>query len=109
MAELLRLRGHRVATAHDAASALQLSATRRWDAAFLDLGLPGMNGYELADALWSLPGHEKLPVFAVSGYGRGEDRRKTAAAGFAGHLVKPVSIESLDKVLDGGLQGLTPS
>jgi CheY-like chemotaxis protein len=99
MAELLRLRGHRVTTAHDAASALCLAAHERWDAAFLDLGLPGMNGYELADALWAMPAHARLPVFAVSGYGRSEDRRKTAGAGFAGHLVKPVSIDSLETAM----------
>jgi PAS domain S-box-containing protein len=100
MAELLRLRGHRVATAYDAASALQLAASEHWDAAFLDLGLPGMNGYDLADALWSIPAHQKLPVFAISGYGRAEDRRKTAEAGFAGHLVKPVTAESLEDALN---------
>jgi CheY-like chemotaxis protein len=108
MAELLRLKGHRVTTAYDAASALRLAAHERWDAAFLDLGLPGMNGYELAEALWAMPAHAKLPVFAVSGYGRSEDRRKTGDAGFAGHLVKPVSVDDLEKAMQGRLAGVAP-
>jgi CheY-like chemotaxis protein len=56
-----------------------------------------------------MPAHQNLPVFAVSGYGRSEDRRKTAEAGFAGHLVKPVSVESLEEGLNGRLRGVMPS
>ncbi|HEY8050606.1 MAG TPA: ATP-binding protein, partial [Ramlibacter sp.] len=99
MAELLRLRGHHVTTAYDAASALRVAAHEAWDAAFLDLGLPGMNGYELAEALRAMPAHSNMPVFAVSGYGRSEDRRKTSQARFTGHLVKPVSVEDLENAL----------
>jgi PAS domain S-box-containing protein len=100
LAELLRLRGHHVTTAYDAASALRTAANERWDAAFLDLGLPGMNGYELADAVRAMPTHSKLPIFAVSGYGRSDDRRKTTEARFTGHLVKPVSVEDLENAIE---------
>ena len=106
MAELLRMSGHRVTTAHDAASALRMASQQRWDTAFLDLGLPGMDGYELAAVLWAMPAHAKLPVIAVSGYGRKEDRQRTSSAGFTGHLVKPVSVEDLERALDLSIRGL---
>ena len=101
LSELLKLKGCRTHVAFDAASALQLAARETFDAAFLDLGLPGMNGYDLSHALWQVPHLRGLPVFALSGYGLAEDRRKTAAAGFNGHLVKPVSFEQMENLLLG--------
>jgi PAS domain S-box-containing protein len=99
LAELLKLGGHAARVAFDAQTALAVAAEFRPQAAFLDLGLPGMSGYELAQALWALPQLETLPVFAVSGYGQAEDRKRSAHQGFTGHLVKPVSSEQLAATL----------
>jgi CheY-like chemotaxis protein len=99
LAELLKLHGHATRVAFDAPTALQVAAEFQPEAAFLDLGLPGMSGYELAQALWALPHLGALPVFAVSGYGQAEDRRRTTSQGFTGHLVKPVSSEQLAATL----------
>jgi len=95
VAELLRLRGHRVITAYDGASALELAAGHNLDAVLLDIGLPGMDGYEVAMRLREVPGSRKSVVIALTGYGQMEDRRRTEAASFDGHLVKPVDVEAL--------------
>ncbi|MBV9889925.1 MAG: response regulator [Rhizobacter sp.] len=80
---------------------MQLAAAECWQVAFLDLGLPGMNGYELASALQAMPAHATLPLFALSGYGRKDDRLKTTEAGFSGHLVKPASVDDVERAIQG--------
>jgi CheY-like chemotaxis protein len=100
MAELFRLNGHEVSIAFDAARAIEIATRTELDIAFIDLGLPGINGYEVADAIRSVPAHRSLPVVAVSGYGSSEDRRKTTEHGFSGHFVKPVTAEELQGVID---------
>jgi len=92
--------GHDVRTAPDGPTALHLVDVWRPEVAVLDLGLPVMDGYELARRL-SLryePGCARL--IAVSGYGQEQDRRRSADAGFVAHLVKPVDIEELETVID---------
>jgi len=69
------------------------------DVAFLDLGLPGMDGYELGAHLRELPGLAGVRLIAVTGYGQESDRRRTRDAGFHGHIVKPVDLEAIDAVL----------
>jgi signal transduction histidine kinase/ActR/RegA family two-component response regulator len=95
---LLELGGHDVAVGYDAPSALAVAAAFEPDVALLDLGLPGMDGYGLADAL-----RETLPrppvIVAVSGYGQAHDQARSAAAGFAAHLVKPVDHDALAATL----------
>jgi CheY-like chemotaxis protein len=92
---LLGLWGHDARTAHDGPAALAVAAGFRPDLVLLDIGLPGLNGYEVADRLRALPGLDGVKVVAVTGYGMDEDRRRSAAAGFAGHLVKPVEPAAL--------------
>jgi signal transduction histidine kinase len=89
-AMLLRFLGHEVQTAHDGAAALAAATSFVPDVALLDIGLPGMSGYELARALRARPEFRTLTLVALTGYGNEEDRRKSIEAGFNRHLVKPV-------------------
>jgi CheY-like chemotaxis protein len=67
--------------------------------ALIDIGRPGMDGYELARRLRQLAGMEKVPLVAVTGYGREEDRRAAHDAGFTLHLVKPIDFARLKTLL----------
>ena len=98
MAEILKLWGHDVCTAHDGPAALEAARTYRPDAVLLDLGLPLMDGYETARQLRKEGLAGKLLV-AVTGFGGAEDRRRASEAGFDTHLTKPVSPEALREVL----------
>jgi two-component system CheB/CheR fusion protein len=95
MVRLLKLLGNEVITVHDGPAALEAAHTFRPDFVLLDIGLPGMNGYEVATALRRDPLLDRAVIIAVSGYGQDEDRRRSLAAGFHHHLVKPVDFESL--------------
>jgi len=101
LAMLLSLLGHDVATEHHGAAALERIRQQRPDLVFLDIGLPGMDGYEVARRVRELPEGRGMRIFAMTGYGQDEDRRKSFEAGFDGHLVKPVSAADLKAVLDG--------
>jgi len=92
--------GHEVQTAHDAPSALRLARSFRPQVALLDIGLPVMDGYELASRLRAgQPLEEPLYLFAISGYGLDADRQRSAAAGFRHHLVKPVDAGELVRLI----------
>ena len=97
LALLLRLRGHETATAHDGRKALQMALDTKPDVVLLDLGLPGLDGFEVCRALrdQGCPAY----VVAVTGYGRDTDRRRSKSAGFDAHLVKPVDPEGLVRLL----------
>jgi signal transduction histidine kinase/ActR/RegA family two-component response regulator len=90
MAMLLRLEGHEVRTALDGTSALDLVEEFGPNAALLDIGLPGLNGYDLARELRSRQHGRGLLLIAATGYGRPEDRVRAQAAGFDMHMVKPL-------------------
>ena len=93
-------KGYDTRVAHDAPAALQMAAEFSPDVVFLDLGLPVMDGYELAAHLRELPGLAGLRLIAVTGYGQEADRRRTRDAGFHGHLVKPVDLDAIDATLE---------
>lgn len=95
---LLTQLGHTVRIANDGVAALALAPAFDPDVAVLDLGLPIMDGFELASRL-SESRPSPLRLIAVTGYGQAEDRARTAAAGFAHHLVKPVDIAELEAAL----------
>jgi signal transduction histidine kinase len=101
LAELLRRYGHVVETATDGPSALRSAERFQPDAAILDIGLPLMDGYELARQLTSRPQLKGVRLIALSGYGLAQDRARAEAAGFHGHLTKPVGAAEL-------LEALTP-
>ena len=99
LALFLRLRGHEVRTAHDGPSALDEIEHYRPDVVFLDLGLPGMSGYDVARRVRMMDDLGPLRLVALTGYGTDGDRRKTREAGFDVHLAKPVDPRALDELL----------
>ena len=99
MALIARSWGHEVATARDGTEALALARDFRPDTALVDIGLPGMDGYELAHRLRQDLDGQGLQLVAMTGYGRTEDREAAHAAGFDVHLVKPADLEVLRRVL----------
>ena len=100
MSMLFELWGHEVICAYDGRAALETAAKYRPDAVFLDIGLPGMDGYEIAERLRELPESAHTVLVAITGYGQDEDRRRSREAGIDHHLVKPVSPETLHELLD---------
>ncbi|MFC0134014.1 hybrid sensor histidine kinase/response regulator [Massilia eurypsychrophila] len=99
MRDLLVALGHTVELAHDGASALALAALRTPDVMILDIGLPDMDGAELARSLRALPALAHTRLVAHTGYGAPHDREKTSDAGFDFHLVKPVAMADLQAAL----------
>ncbi len=97
--ELVTAWGHDVMLAADGLSGVELATKFLPDVVVLDIGLPGLDGYEVARRLRAMPATTHSLIVAVSGYGRPEDRRKTAAAGFDAHLTKPVDLVALEKLL----------
>ncbi|HUP96580.1 MAG TPA: PAS domain S-box protein [Usitatibacter sp.] len=89
-AMLLKMVGHEVDVAHDGDAALRRVQQRAPEIVLLDIGLPGMNGYEVARHLRARPEGQGVRIFAMTGYGQDSDRERSHAAGFDGHLVKPV-------------------
>ena len=96
---LLENLGHDVRVTHDAPEALAVAAGFRPDFAFLDIGLPTMDGYELARRLIKRLSPD-LNLVAISGWGQKEDRRRASEAGFAWYLVKPVDLASIRSILE---------
>jgi len=95
LARLLAQLGHSAWTAADGLDALAIAAAQRPTLALLDIGLPGMDGYEVAERLRSLHGLGQLKLVAVTGYGQLVDRARSRDAGFVAHVVKPLSLEAL--------------
>ena len=99
LALLLRLAGQDARPAYDGPSALKLAAELRPDVVFLDIGMPGMDGYEAARRFRQMPGFADVLLVALTGWGQEEDRRRSAEAGFDRHLVKPVEPADLEGLL----------
>lgn len=102
---LISLLGHQVTVANSSFEALDRAKATRFQAVFLDIGLPGMNGHQLARFLRSLPGYDKTLFVAMTGYGQEEDRTRSREAGFNHHCVKPIELH----VLTSLLQSLSPT
>ncbi|HVR69670.1 MAG TPA: response regulator [Vicinamibacteria bacterium] len=101
MAELIRIWGHEVRTANDGPSALECARGFHPQVVLLDVGLPGMDGYELARLLRAEGLAGRLLV-SVTGYGEDEDRRRAEEAGFDHHLTKPVDPDTLLRLVGRG-------
>ena len=99
LAMLLRLQGHDVCVAHDGPSSLEMAATYGPDLVFLDLGMPGMDGYEVARRMRAEPRLKNVVLTAVTGWGQSEDRRRTSEAGFNHHIVKPPEPRTLELLI----------
>ena len=99
LAMLLEFLGHRVRVVHDGVAALNAARADPPDVMLVDIGLPGMDGYEVARRVRHDPALRHLTLVALTGYGREEDKQKTKAAGFDHHLVKPVDPDVLQGLL----------
>lgn len=99
LAQLLETRGHEVRVAHSADDALRVAKDFRPEIGFLDIGLPRVDGYELARRLRELPSGSGMMLVAVSGWGQEEDRRRSREAGFVKHLVKPVRFDAIQSIV----------
>ncbi|MCE9566149.1 MAG: response regulator [Planctomycetes bacterium] len=99
LALLLEIKGHEVRMAYDGPEALRLLETYRPHLIILDIGLPGMNGYEVAKKIRESEGHRRVTLAALTGWGQDEDRRRTKEAGFDYHLLKPADHAEVEKLL----------
>jgi signal transduction histidine kinase/CheY-like chemotaxis protein len=100
LALALTLEGYDARLAYDGPDAVELALAFKPQVALLDIGLPGMNGYELARQLRQRPGGREMALIALTGYGQAEDRRKSREAGFDHHLTKPVNYDLLVSLIN---------
>jgi CheY-like chemotaxis protein len=113
---LLRLLDYDVQVVHDGLLALETIGSYRPYVVLLDIGMPGMDGYEVARQVRQQPEFKDLPLIALTGWRQEEDRRRSQEAGFNHHLVKPVDPDILEQMLaslavpppEGEIQGITP-
>jgi PAS domain S-box-containing protein len=99
MAEMLRLLGHEVATAHDGLDAIAAAGAFRPDVVLMDVGMPRLNGLDATRRIREQPWGRAIAVVALTGWGQDGDRERSRAAGCAAHLIKPVDLAALQRVL----------
>jgi two-component system, chemotaxis family, CheB/CheR fusion protein len=92
--------GYEVSTASSAPDAINLAREHHFDVVISDIGMPEMNGYELAKALRLLPGYENIPMVAVTGYSMFDDRNRSLSAGFNEHVTKPIDPRAFLDLID---------
>lgn len=95
LSALIRSDGHQCTVANDGPTAIELAAQFNPDIAILDIGLPGMSGYDVANAIKTHPALSSVYLVALTGYGQVHDKQRAADAGFNEHLVKPINLEAL--------------
>ena len=100
LARLLRMAGHEVTVAENGMAGLRAAIAGEHDIALVDIGLPDIDGYEVAQRLRASPEGRRLSLIAVTGYGKEEDRSRALAAGFDRHMTKPVAMEALEEAID---------
>jgi two-component system CheB/CheR fusion protein len=105
MAVLLRLSGHEVQTAHDGPAAIEAAQIFHPRVVLLDIGLPQLDGYEVARRLREWPEMQNAVFIALTGYGRAEDQRLSKQAGFDHHLVKPVDPLAVEALVNSLVLG----
>jgi len=101
VADLLRLRGHEVSVVGDGPAAIELIVAERPDVALIDIGLPDMDGYEVARTIRQQLPDYKPRLIAMTGYGQASDRAAAFEAGFDAHIVKPASADKILRALYG--------
>lgn len=99
LSTILALNGYQTEVAHDGYQAVKAAQEFRPEVAFLDIGMPGMNGYETAQAMRKVAGLEKIVLIALTGWGDANDRAKSKTAGFDHHLTKPAELSVVDALL----------
>jgi DNA-binding response OmpR family regulator len=103
----LELRGHQVCIAHNGKAALEALPRFRPDAVVMDIGLPGLDGLEVARSIRATPDHAQVVLIAATGLGWAEDRRRSLEAGFDHHLVKPLALDDVEAALAHARSGTT--
>jgi CheY-like chemotaxis protein/two-component sensor histidine kinase len=106
---LLQFLGNEVRVVHDGPSALEAAGAYRPAVVFLDIGMPGMDGYAVARELRARAEHDELVLIALTGWGQEEDRLRSRAAGFDHHLIKPVDLDALQALLASCEAGRCPA
>ena len=101
LGQLLEILGNEVRTANDGEAGIAVAAQFRPDMVLMDIGMPKLNGYEAARRMRQHPWGRGMVLVALTGWGQEDDRKKSAAAGFDHHLVKPVDIDALTKLMSG--------
>ena len=96
---LLRLKGHTVESRHDGRGAVETAELFRPEVILLDLGMPGLSGYEVCREIRNQPWGSEMLLIAQTGWGQDQDRQRTKDAGFDGHLTKPIDLARLEKIL----------
>jgi signal transduction histidine kinase len=99
LATLLQLSGHEVYTAPNGALALESAEQHRPEVALLDIGMPKLDGYEVARRIRAQPWGQRITLVALTGWGQDSDRRRSQEAGFDSHLVKPLDLDKLTELL----------
>ena len=99
LAMLLQFGGHETYKAHDGLAAVEAARRLRPDVVLLDIGLPGLNGYEVCSRIRQEPWGKRVTLVALTGWGQDEDRDRSREAGFDAHMVKPVDFDALLKLL----------
>ena len=99
LALILQASGHEVRVTHDGLEALEVATTFQPDFIFLDIGLPGLNGYDVARNLRQLPSTQRSILVAITGWGQAGDKRRAREAGFDHHVVKPVEPTEIHAIL----------
>jgi two-component system, OmpR family, response regulator len=99
LAVLLELEGHEVRTALNGQQALNIILTFKPQVALLDIAMPGMDGYEVAKRVRSIPWREPITLIALTGHGQPQDKARAIAAGFDHHLLKPVAPGIVEDVI----------
>jgi CheY-like chemotaxis protein len=101
LAVVLRHAGYEATAAYSPSDALSRALAEHFDVIVSDIGMPGMNGYELARALREIPEYSAIPMVAVTGFSMYDDRERALAAGFTTHLSKPIDPLALTRALSG--------
>ena len=100
LAVLMTHAGYEVSTASSAREAIALAQEHHFDLVISDIGMPEMNGYQLAETLRTLPGYETVPMVAVTGYSMFDDRRRSLTSGFTEHVTKPIDPRSFLELIE---------
>jgi CheY-like chemotaxis protein len=100
LAVFLSLAGYEVFAAHSAPEAISEAQSRQFDVVISDIGMPQMNGYELAERLREIPGYEGVPMVAVTGFSMYDDRERSLRSGFNAHLTKPIDPNVLFQLIE---------
>lgn len=99
LSQLLQFSGHTLFVAHDGHEAVKMAQGHRPHIAFLDIGMPGMDGYETASAIRKIQGLEDMILVALTGWGAEEDKKRSQEAGFNNHLIKPAELSAIQSLL----------